>query len=91
MALYFLGMKTKSRGCRRKMGDALETVKRSPEFAYYVRQFPICHTILGAVAVCLPTGLVVLAIFYLIRRPPLFFPPQPCRAALTPFTESPSD
>jgi hypothetical protein len=66
----------------------------SPDFAYYVRQFPIArfaHTILGTVVVCLPTGLVLLAIFYLIRRPLCFLLPQPHRAALMPFTEGPLD
>ena len=59
----------------------------SPDFAYYVRQFPVArfaHTILGTFAVCLPTGLLALGIFYLLRQPLCFVLPQPHRAALAP-------
>ena len=59
----------------------------SPDFGYYIGQFPVAnfaHTGLGTLAVCLPTGLLVLGLFYLIRRPLCFVLPQPHRAALTP-------
>jgi hypothetical protein len=59
----------------------------SPDFGYYIRQFPVAHfahTALGTLAVCVPTGLIALAIFYLLRRPLCFVLPQPHRGALTP-------
>ena len=59
----------------------------SPDFAYYVRQFPVArfaHTLPGTLTICVPTGLVVLAIFYALRRPLCFILPQPHRSALMP-------
>ncbi len=64
----------------------------SPDFAYYVRQFPVAgfaHTLPGTLIVCLPTGLMALAIFYALRRPLCFILPQPHRAALMPLTVTP--
>jgi small-conductance mechanosensitive channel len=66
---------------------ALVIGSMSPDFAYYVRQFRVAqfsHTILGTLTVCLPTGLLALCIFYVVRRPLCFILPQPHRAALTP-------
>src|SRR6267142_809972 len=59
----------------------------SPDFGYYIGQFPVAnfaHTALGTLAVCLPMGLLALGLFYLIRRPLCFVLPQPHRAALMP-------
>jgi Domain of unknown function (DUF4184) len=59
----------------------------SPDFGFYIGQFPVAdfaHTGLGTLAVCLPTGLLALGLFYLIRRPLCFVLPQPHRAALMP-------
>jgi uncharacterized protein DUF4184 len=59
----------------------------SPDFGYYIGQFPVAnfaHTGLGTLVVCLPTGLLTLGLFYLIRRPLCFVLPQPHRAALMP-------
>jgi hypothetical protein len=64
----------------------------SPDFAYYARQFPVArfaHTILGTFTVCLPTGLLALGVFYLLRRPVCFILPQPHRAALAPLAAAP--
>lgn len=66
---------------------ALVIGSMSPDFGYYIRQFPVArfaHTVLGTLAVCLPTAVIALAIFYLLRRPLCFVLPQPHRAALTP-------
>jgi uncharacterized protein DUF4184 len=59
----------------------------SPDFGYYIGQFPVAnfaHSGLGTLVVCLPTGLLTLGLFYLIRRPLCFVLPQPHRAALMP-------
>lgn len=66
---------------------ALVIGSMSPDFGYYVQHFPaarFAHTIVGTFIVCLPTGLVVLALFYLLRRPLCFVLPQPHRDALMP-------
>lgn len=59
----------------------------SPDFGYYIGQFPVAnfaHTALGTLVVCLPMGLLALGLFYLIRRPLCFVLPQPHRAVLMP-------
>ena len=66
---------------------ALVIGSMSPDFGYYVQQFRmarIAHTIFGTFTVCLPIGLFVLGVFYLLRRPLCFALPQPHRAALMP-------
>jgi hypothetical protein len=66
---------------------ALVIGSMSPDFGYYFRQFPLAHfahTALGTLTVCLPSGLLAVALFYLLRRPLCFVLPQPHRAALTP-------
>src|SRR3954469_17106149 len=50
---------------------ALVMGSMSPDFGYFVEQFDIAafaHTIPGTFAVCLPSSLFVLAVFYLVRR-----------------------
>lgn len=67
--------------------SALIIGSMSPDFGYYISQFRVAnfaHTGLGTLAVCLPTGLLALGLFYLIRRPLCFVLPQPHRAALMP-------
>ena len=64
----------------------------APDFGYYVGRFPVAtfaHTALGTLAVCLPTGLLALGLFYLIRRPLCFVLPKPHRAALMPLALRP--
>ncbi len=69
---------------------ALVVGSMSPDFGYYLGQFPLArfaHTIPGSFAICLPSGLLALVIFYCLRRPLCFILPQPHRAALTPLSE----
>jgi hypothetical protein len=66
---------------------ALVIGSMSPDFGYFVHQFPtarFAHTIVGTFIVCLPSGLTALAIFYLLRQPLCYVLPQPHRGALTP-------
>lgn len=66
---------------------ALVIGSMSPDFAYFVRQFPLArfaHTISGTLIFCLPGGLLTLSIFYLLRQPLCFVLPQPHRVALMP-------
>lgn len=66
---------------------ALVIGSMSPDFGYYIRQFPtarFAHTIPGTFAICLPTALLALGIFYLLRQRLCFILPQPHRAALMP-------
>jgi hypothetical protein len=58
----------------------------SPDFGYFVNQFPIAgyaHSIPGTFLICVPTGLAVLGLFYLLRRPLCYVLPEPHRYALT--------
>jgi|tagenome__1003787_1003787.scaffolds.fasta_scaffold20788073_2 hypothetical protein len=66
---------------------ALVIGSMSPDFGYFVEQFDIAafaHTIPGTFAVCLPSSLFVLAVFYLVRRAVCFVLPEPHRSALSP-------
>ena len=59
----------------------------SPDFGYYTQQFGLAkyaHTLPGSLILCLPAGLIILGLFYLIRRPVCFLLPQPHRTALMP-------
>jgi hypothetical protein len=61
----------------------------SPDFGYYISAFRLAsfaHTLPGTFALCLPTGLLALAAFYLLRRSLCFVLPQPHRTALLPLT-----
>jgi hypothetical protein len=63
----------------------------SPDFGYYIADFRmsrIAHTLPGTFTHCLPTGLVALVAFYVLRRPLCHILPQPHRAALLPLTLS---
>jgi hypothetical protein len=58
-----------------------------PDFGYYVGLFPlatVAHSLPGSVLVCIPTGLLVLACFYFVRRPVCNLLPQPHSALLQP-------
>ena len=64
----------------------------TPDFGFYVGLFSLAthaHTLLGSFLVCLPTGLVLLACFYLVRRPIWHLLPQPHRALLEPLASGP--
>lgn len=59
----------------------------SPDLGYFFRQFGLAreaHTLWGTLIIALPSGLVTLALFYLLRRPLCFMLPQPHRSALMP-------
>src|SRR4051812_33855162 len=58
----------------------------TPDFGYYVGQFgaaTFAHTIAGSFALCLPTGLLVMAVVAFMRRPLQLILPWPHRDALT--------
>ena len=64
----------------------------TPDFGFYVGLFSLAthaHTLLGSFLDCLPTGLVLLACFYLVRRPIWHLLPQPHRALLEPLASGP--
>lgn len=64
---------------------ALVIGSMSPDFGYYIGQFPIAsfaHTIAGTFIVCLPTSLLMLGIVYTLWQPLCFMLPQPHREAL---------
>lgn len=66
---------------------ALVIGSTAPDFGYFASQFELAafaHTIVGSFAVCLPTGLVALWIFYLLRQPLCYMLPEPHRSVLTP-------
>ncbi len=68
---------------------ALVIGSMSPDFRYFVHQFAaasFAHTLTGTLTLALPSGLVALGLFYLLRRPLCFILPQPHRSALTPLT-----
>lgn len=59
----------------------------APDMAYYVGRFDLsdfAHTLAGSIVVCIPTGLLSLLIFFLLRRPLWFLLPQPHRSAVEP-------
>jgi len=66
---------------------ALVIGSMSPDFGYYVHQFPVAsfaHSFWGTLIVCVPSGLLALGLFYLLRRPLCFILPRPHRTALMP-------
>src|ERR1044072_7764328 len=65
----------------------------TPDFGYYVGLFRLAneaHTLPGSVLVCIPTGLVLLVCFYLVRRPVWNVLPQPHRTLLEPLVSKPA-
>ena len=70
----------------RRSFAALVVGSMSPDFGYFVNQFPaaaFAHSLPGTFLICVPTGLAVLGFFYLVRRPLCFVLPEPHRDALT--------
>lgn len=66
---------------------ALVVGSLAPDFGYYAHGFgvaTVAHSMLGAFFVCVPTGLIALAIFYRLRRSLCYLLPNPHRAALMP-------
>lgn len=66
---------------------ALVIGSMSPDFGYYILQFRaagFAHTFLGTLAICLPSGLVALAVFHGLRRPLCYMLPRRHRLALMP-------
>lgn len=64
----------------------------TPDFGYYINRFALAsfaHTLPGSFLVCLPTGLFLLMVYYLSRKPVWFVLPQPHRGALQPFIAAP--
>ena len=65
---------------------ALVIGSMTPDVGYYIHRFDMAsfaHTILGSFAVCLPNGVFLLLIFYLVRKPVCFISPTPHREALS--------
>lgn len=65
----------------------------TPDFGYYVGLFRLAtqaHASLGSVLVCIPTGLLLLACFYFVRRPVWNLLPQPHRGLLEPLVSKPA-
>jgi hypothetical protein len=63
-----------------------------PDLGYYLFYSNLArsaHSFLGSVSVCLPVGLAVWGIFYLLREPLCFVLPQPHRGALAVFAVTP--
>ena len=59
----------------------------TPDFGYYVHRFDVAsfaHTVPGSFVVCLPIGIFLLLLFYLVRKPVCFVLPMPHREALFP-------
>lgn len=66
---------------------ALIAGSMTPDAGYFVHRFDLAsfaHTFPGSFVVCLPTGLLILLLFYLVRRPICFLLPMPDRAVLFP-------
>ncbi len=65
-----------------------------PDLGYYIRQFEFAtfaHTVPGSIIVCVPCGLGLLVLFYLLREPISFMLPQPHREALLPLARQRPD
>jgi hypothetical protein len=65
--------------------SALVVGSLAPDFGYYAGQYPLAafaHSPQGIVALCLPLGLLVLALWLRLRRPLAALLPQPHRSAL---------
>ena len=65
---------------------ALLLASVSPDFGYYIHNFKMAsqaHTIIGGIAICLPTTVLLLAIYPLLARPIFFILPAPHRQYCT--------
>jgi hypothetical protein len=66
---------------------ALVIGSMTPDLGYYIPGCELAtfaHTMAGSFAVCLPSGIALLLLFYLLRRPVCFSLPMPHREALLP-------
>lgn len=66
---------------------ALVIGSMTPDFGYYIHRFDVAsfaHTVSGGFIVCLPSGILLLVMFYLVRKPVCFILPMPHREALLP-------
>ncbi|MGI8891563.1 MAG: DUF4184 family protein [Chthoniobacterales bacterium] len=66
---------------------ALVVGSMTPDAGYYINRFDLAdfaHTLTGSVLACLPTGLIILVVFYLFARPVCYALPSPHREALLP-------
>jgi hypothetical protein len=71
---------------------ALVVGSMTPDLGYYFGRFdlaPLAHSFAGSLLVCLPSGLALLGLLCLLRKPLWFLLPQPHRAALEPVAEAP--
>jgi uncharacterized protein DUF4184 len=63
----------------------------TPDLGYYfgqLRAASFAHTFSGSLVLCFPSGIVVLALLFLLRKPILFLLPQPHRHALTAYSNA---
>ena len=54
----------------------------TPDFGYYIGSSELAlfaHSLVGSVYACLPAGLVLLIVFYIVRTPLCFMLPEPHR------------
>jgi len=66
---------------------ALVIGSTTPDFGYYINRFDLsnlAHTLPGSFIVCLPTGVIMMLVFYLACRPVCYALPAPHRQALLP-------
>lgn len=66
---------------------ALVIGSMAPDFGYYIKRYDlsdVAHTWSGVVLADVPSGLLVLLLFYLLRKPLWFLLPEPHRSALAP-------
>jgi hypothetical protein len=71
---------------------ALVIGSMAPDFGYYVHRFDLAtsaHSFAGSALICLPLGLIVFAVFRIVRAPVVYLLPQPHRGALTPIASTP--
>lgn len=71
--------------------SALVVGSLSPDLGYYLDLFAtakFAHSFTGSLLVCLPLGILLMAVLFLLRKPFWFVLPQPHRAAFTPFVFS---
>ena len=66
---------------------ALVVGSMTPDIGYYINRFDLsdfAHTLPGSFIACLPTGVIMLFIFYLFSRPVCYALPSPHRQSLLP-------
>jgi Domain of unknown function (DUF4184) len=66
---------------------ALTIGSMTPDIGYYIDRFDFAtfaHTLPGSFLACLPTGMIMLILYYLFCRPVCYALPSPHRQALLP-------